>query len=168
MIRSLLKIGFILVIGILIYNYFKGTPEEQATSEKIFGQARSLVGSVGQMISSEKQKFDAGKYDAALDKLGGAYRTIRNQAGKVDDKLMTRLDELEQRRLKLETELSEINKADQSAATPPPKGAKIDPKTKQTIGAKVVDQEIRKQQLQQKLQQLIDDSDKLMQQGAQK
>ena len=33
MMRSLIKLGLILVVGILVYNYFFGTPEEKQQSK---------------------------------------------------------------------------------------------------------------------------------------
>ena len=65
MIRSLVKIGILLVGAILVYNYFFGTDTEKDNSRKIFGQMRDVVVSVGQLVKTEKNNFNAGKYDAA-------------------------------------------------------------------------------------------------------
>ncbi|HNM26497.1 MAG TPA: hypothetical protein PKL15_13740, partial [Saprospiraceae bacterium] len=66
MIRSLIKIGLVLIVAILVYNRFFGTSAEKEQSKKIFGEMRDVVVSVGQLVKSEKTKFDAGKYDGAL------------------------------------------------------------------------------------------------------
>ncbi len=160
MIRSLLKIAALLIAGILIYNYFFGTNEEQENSRKVFGQIRGVVVSVGQLVSAEKDKFDAGKYDAALDKLGGVYKAIRTQAKHVDDKLIKRLDELESRKAELEQELNEIDAVDQQTASAPA-GKKKDPKT----AAKTADQTRRKEALFRELENLVRDSDSLLQEA---
>ena len=160
MIRSLLKIAALLIAGILIYNYFFGTNEEQENSRKVFGQIRGVVSSVGQLVRSEKDKFDAGKYDAALDKLGGVYKAIRTQARHVDEKVIKRLDELEDRKTELEKELNEIEAGDQQAAAAPPKKKK-DP----TAVAKAADQTRRKEALLRELENLVHDSDALLQEA---
>ncbi len=161
MIRSLLKIAALLIVGILVYNYFFGTNEEQENSRKVFGQIRGVVGSVGQLVRSEKDKFDAGKYDAALDKLGGVYKAIRTQARHVDEKVIKRLDELESRKSELEQELNDIDAADKQTAASP-KGKKKDIKAEQS---KLEELLRRKQELFKELENLVKDSDALLQEA---
>ncbi len=158
MIRSLFKLAVLLIIGILIYNYFFGTNEEQENSSKVFGQIRGVVTSVSHIISSEKDKFDAGKYDAALEKLGGVYKAIRTQAKHVDDKVIKRLDQLESRKTALEQELNEIEAADQQLAAAPA-SKKKDPKAI----AKAAEHAQRKADLFRELEGLVRDSDTLLQ-----
>ncbi|MDO8366182.1 MAG: hypothetical protein Q7T20_05240 [Saprospiraceae bacterium] len=158
MIRFLLKIAALLIAGILVYNYFFGTNEEQENSRKVFSQIRGVVSSVGQLVSAEKDKFDAGKYDAALDKLGGVYKAIRTQARHVDEKVIKRLGELEGRKDELEQELNEIEAGDQQVAAAP-KSKKKD----STSIAKAADQLRRKEELLRELESLVRDSDTLLQ-----
>lgn len=168
MIRSLIKIGLVLIVAILVYNRFFGTSAEKEQSKKIFGEMRDVVVSVGQLVKSEKTKFDAGKYDGALEKLGGAYRAIRQQAENVDAKVLKRLDELERRKTALQSELDSIEQIDQQLQSAPPpakKGLKADPKAEQTLSSKNADQERRKAELQQQMEQLIKDSDDLLKQA---
>jgi hypothetical protein len=169
MIRSLIKLGLMLLAGVLVYNYFFGTDTEKESSKKIFGQMRDLVVSASDIVRSERQKFDSGKYDAALEKLGGAYRAVRDRAQFVDDKILKRLDGLEDRKAELEKELDTIEKNDQqtSSAPPPKKGVKADPKAAEQTAAKAADQERRKRFLQQELEALLRDSDKLLQEASQ-
>lgn len=162
MIRFLLKIGAVLIAGILIYNFFFGTDEEKEQSRKIFGQMKDVVVSVSQLVASEKEKFDAGKYDDALSKLGQAYQVVRKQAQHLDASMTKRLDELEQRQSALKKELDSIEQEDAKAATPPKKGAKSDPKAEK---AKAAEQQRRKEELQRELEQLLKDSEHLFQQA---
>ncbi len=162
MIRSLLKIAALLIAGILVYNYFFGTNEEQENSRKVFGQIRGVVSSVGKLVSSEKDKFDAGKYDAALDKLGGVYKAIRTQARHVDEKVIKRLDGLEDRKVELEQELSEIE-AEDNRISAAPKPKKKDPKSME----QAADQLRRKAELFQELEKLVRDSESLLQDAGQ-
>lgn len=170
MIRSLLKIGLLVVACILVYNYFFGDSAEKEQSRKIFGEMRDVVVSVGQLVKTEKDKFDAGKYDGALEKLGGAYRAIRDRAEHLDAKVIQRLDELERRKATLEREIDSIEKADQQLQTAPqtpPKGLKADPKAQQNQAAKAADQQRRKAELQRELEALVKDTDDLLKQAQQ-
>jgi len=167
MIRFVLKIGALLVVGILIYNFFFGDSAEKEQSRKIFGQVKDVVVSVSQLVKTEKQKFDAGKYDTALEKLGGAYQAVRGQVQKLDASFLSRLDELEKRKAALQSELDNIEKAEQELAnTPAPKkGLKADPKAEKAKTEKAADQQRRKEALQRDLEQLFKDSETLLQQA---
>lgn len=163
MIRTLFKIALILIAGILVYNYFFGTNEEQENSRKVFGQIRGVVVSVGDLVRSERDKYDAGKYDAALSKLGGVYRAIREQAKHVDSKVIGRLEELENRKAQLQQELHSIEEEDQRAQYEPAPTKKNAPKTV----SKAPDQAKRKEELLRQLDALIKDSDTLLQEAQQ-
>lgn len=163
MFNSLFKLGFLLLVGILVYNFFFGTSSEKETSRKIFGQTRDVIASVAGLIKDEKAKFDAGKYDAALEKLGGAYRAIRERAEYVDEKVLSRLDELERRKAQLEEELDTIEQNEGVTPAPAPKkGAKPDPNAAEQTAAKAADQQRRKVQLQRQLDSLLKDSERLL------
>jgi hypothetical protein len=112
MIGFLLKLGVVLVVGVLAYNYFFGSSEEKAQSAKTFGQMKEVAVSVGELAKSEKEKYDAGKYDAALDKLGATYKKLREGAQKLDASLLKRIDELERRQRGLKQELDQIQKTE--------------------------------------------------------
>ena len=147
MIGFFLKIAVLLVVGVLSYNYFFGTPEEQAHSSKTFTQIKEIAVSVGELARAEKDKFDAGKYDGALDKLGAAYKTVREGAQKLDAGLLKQVDELEARRAALKHELDAIQSAEADA--------------KQAGSA---DQARRKQELLREMEDLVRDSDTLLSQ----
>jgi len=69
MIRFLFKLVLSLVVLLLVYNYFLGTPEEKSTSKKIFGEVIHLGKSSWDLLRVEKQKLRDGKYDVAMDKV---------------------------------------------------------------------------------------------------
>lgn len=115
MIGFLLKLAVLLVIGILTYNYFFGSSEEKAQSEKTFSQMKEVAVSVGELAKAEKEKWDAGKYDTALEKLGATYKALREGAQKLDAGLLQRIDDLDQRKAQLQKELADI---EQSKAPP--------------------------------------------------
>ncbi|MCB0531943.1 MAG: hypothetical protein H6574_02510 [Lewinellaceae bacterium] len=156
MIRSLIKLGLLLLAGILVYNYFWGTTEEKAQSKEVFKKTGDALGAAWNLLKSEKEKFDAGKYDKVLDQLGNAYKAIRNQAKNVDEKVLKRLDELEQRKSSLEQELGAIESDEKASSTGNGDAA-----------AKSADQQRRKESLQRQLDSLIRDTDALLKEAQQ-
>lgn len=79
MIKSILKVGLLLVVGILGYNYFLGSPEEKAQSKEILNKAAD-VGKAGVgLLKEEIGKFKSGKYDDALDKVGNALNATKEK-----------------------------------------------------------------------------------------
>jgi hypothetical protein len=150
MIGFLVKLAILAVVGILAYNYFFGTAEEKAQSTKVFGQVKDVAVSVGELAKSEKTKYDAGKYDTALDKLADAYQAAREGAQKVDASLLKRIGELEKRKEGLKKELDDIEKTEQTT------------KKGQNPEAKAVEQAQRKEKLNRDLDQLIQDTDTLL------
>jgi hypothetical protein len=167
MIRSLLKLGLFLVAGILVYNYFFGTSEEKAQSREVFKKTGDAVGAAWGLLKSEKAKFDSGKYDGVMDKLGGAYEAVRSRAQYVDEKVIKRLDELERRKKALEEELNNIEGEPQPAPAPK-KGVKIDPKAEQQTQAKAADQQRRREKLERDLESLVRDTDNLLKSAQEK
>jgi predicted RNase H-like nuclease (RuvC/YqgF family) len=107
MIKSILKLLAILVVGILIYNYFLGTPEEKSTSQKIFKEFKDVGVAVTGLLKSEKEKFDEGKYDQALDKIGQVIDKLKSSAREFDEKYIDRISELDKMRRELSQELDQ-------------------------------------------------------------
>lgn len=107
MLRSLIKLGLFLVAGILVYNYFFGTVEEKAQSKEIFSDIKSLTKSAVGLVKSEKEKFNDGKYDEAVDKIGGLIDNLKGKAEQLEDnrELLTQISELQQQQHSLETKL---------------------------------------------------------------
>ena len=114
MIKGLIKLVLIMVVGILIYNYFMGTPEEKATSKKIVSEIKDVGRSIGQLLKSEKEKFDAGKYDNALDKIGDVFEDLKSKA-ESSGEWMDKLRELELKRENLRKKLEEGGKDERTA-----------------------------------------------------
>lgn len=108
MLRSLLKLAVVLVLAILVYNYFFGTSEEKAQSKEIFGEVRDLGKAAWGLLKSERQKFNDGKYEEAVDKVGGLINTMKDRAERLEDSdLINKVDELERKRKALERQLQE-------------------------------------------------------------
>ena len=113
---TLIKLGLLLVVGIIIYNYFFGSVEEREQSKTVINTAKEAgkaVWSFGKeafgLLRTEKKKFDDGKYEEAVDNVGNLYDKLRGHAKTIDDNkdLITRLDRLERERRDLETKINE-------------------------------------------------------------
>jgi hypothetical protein len=150
MIGFLLKIAVLVVIGVLSYNFFFGTEDEKAQSSKVFGQVKEVAVSVGDLAKSEKEKFDAGKFDTAIEKLGKAYKVAREGAQDLDAGILKRIGELEKRKETLKKEIASIEKAEHAE------------KKGQNSEAKSAAQQLRKEKLQREMEQLIADSNAVL------
>jgi len=69
MLGRLIKWGLIIIIGILVYNYFYGTEEEKQQTAKIFNQTRAVGESIVGFVSDETQKVKDGKYNDVIDNI---------------------------------------------------------------------------------------------------
>lgn len=98
-----------LIVGILVYNYFLGTEEEKETSKKIFGEVRDLGKATWDLLKSEKEKFDEGKYEEATDKLGNLIDRLRGHAETLEDNrdIIARINELEREREQLAEKINQ-------------------------------------------------------------
>ena len=111
MIKNLLKLLVLVVVGVLVYNYFFGTPEEKETSKEIFSEVRDLGKATWGLLRSEKQKFDEGKYDEAVDKVGGLLGSLRSRAQQDKNAdALNELEDLERRRRELDREIDELQR----------------------------------------------------------
>ena len=102
--RTLLKLALLIIGGLLVYNYFLGSEEEKATSEKVFKQVKEVGKSIGSLIKNERQKFADGKYDKAFENLGKMYEGLKEKVDKSDEEANAELDKLEQQKEKLQKE----------------------------------------------------------------
>ncbi len=83
MIRKIISTLVILVIGILVYNYFFGTTEEKQQAKEIFGKGAEVVGVGADLLKGEYQKFKDGKYDKALDNIGNLLNNLKEKGGEL-------------------------------------------------------------------------------------
>ncbi|MAT53365.1 MAG: hypothetical protein CMN32_02710 [Saprospirales bacterium] len=110
MIKALLKLLVILVIGILVYNYFLGTPQEKKGVEKIVKEFKDFGGSVADLLKSEKEKFEKGKYDDALDKIGNTLKDLKSSLEGKGDQYNDEINDLLKKKEQLSDELNKLEK----------------------------------------------------------
>lgn len=103
MIKTLLKIGALVLLGLLGYNYMFGDAEEKAQSREIVGKARDLGRDAWDLLKSEREKLKEGKYDNAIEKLDGLYTNLKDKANALrDSDALQQLRDLDDRRTALE------------------------------------------------------------------
>jgi len=107
MLRTILKVAVVLVIFVLVYNYFFGTSEEKAQSKEIFQEVKDVGVAVKDLLKSEKEKFDAGKYDNAIKDMRELIGNMESKAREVAPEYVDRVKQLEQKRKDLENQLEE-------------------------------------------------------------
>lgn len=106
--KGLIRIVLMLVVGILVYNYFFGSADEKAQSKEVFTTVKDLGKATWDLLKSEKEKFDEGKYDEAVDKIGDLLSSIKDKAEAVNDSgLLDQITQLEERQERLEDQAKE-------------------------------------------------------------
>ena len=108
--RNLLKLVFFAVIGLISYNYFYGNEVEKARSEKVIDGVKDVFGSIKDLAVAEKDKFDEGKYDKVLDKIGNVFEDIKDKSADISDDLRDRLTDLEDEKIELKERIKEKQK----------------------------------------------------------
>lgn len=118
MIRSVIKLGVLLVIGIVAYNFFLGTPEEKEKAKntiskakeagKVIGGALLELGKDGvALLKEERAKFQEGKYDKAVEEVGSLISKIKNQVEGVGGEMLDRVNDLEKQKEAIAGQLEE-------------------------------------------------------------
>ena len=110
----------IVVIAVLVlgYNYFFGTVEEKTQSKNVAREVKEAGLAIKDLLQSEKEKFDQGKYDKAIAKTKTAVLFLRERTAALhlDQKIIDRLEARQQRAEKLAAD-SELSKnSDKQAA----------------------------------------------------
>lgn len=64
----LVSLGLMLLVGVLVYNYFLGDETEQQQSKEVFRKTKDLGKSIKELYQAEKQShYDDGKYKRIID-----------------------------------------------------------------------------------------------------
>ncbi len=107
--KSIIRLVLVAVIAIIGYNYFYGTTEEKAQSKEIVDEvadsSKKIIGSIGKLLKSEKEKFDDGKYDEAMGDLKGIFNNLKKEANSRGSEIQQEVEALELKRKDLEQEI---------------------------------------------------------------
>ncbi len=107
MFRFLFKILILLVIGVLIYNYFFGNSEERTQAKAVVSEIKDAGRAVGNLLNTEKTKFDNGKYDKALDKMSIMLQKMKSSSK--DASTNQEITQLEAEKNSIETKLDKLS-----------------------------------------------------------
>jgi hypothetical protein len=112
MAKLVIKIVVALVVLIIGYNYFWGDAKEKETSRRIVEQVTELGKSVAELLQSEKENFDQGKYDSAIGQLKSALNIAKVRAAELGDAghaCREKCEHLEKEELELEEKLRSVD-----------------------------------------------------------
>lgn len=110
MIKSIIKVALFLIVGILGYNYFFGSPEEKAKSKTIINKAVDIGRDGVGLLKEEIGKFKSGKYDDALDKVGAAINKTKDKV-KEGSKILEDVTDWQEEKEKWSERRDELKKA---------------------------------------------------------
>jgi hypothetical protein len=110
MIKWIIRLLMLLVIGLIMYNYFLGDKEEKETSEVILKQVKDLGTSLSGLLVSEKEKFDHGKYDKALDRISEFTASLKKSEKTMDSNEIAQLRQIEMKEKELRKRLNDSTK----------------------------------------------------------
>ncbi len=108
MIKSLLKIAVLVVIGVLVYNYFFGDPDEKATSEKVFNEIKDVGVAVKDFVKDEHQRIKDGKYKKVISKIDDTLTGIEAKIKNMDKETVEEYKNLRRESKRLEGELKDL------------------------------------------------------------
>ena len=107
MFRFLFKILILLVIGVLAYNYFFGNSEERTQAKAVVSEIKDAGRAVGNLLNTEKTKFDNGKYDKALDKMSMMLQKMKSTSK--DASTDREISKLEVEKKSIESKLDKLS-----------------------------------------------------------
>ncbi|MFM2269009.1 MAG: hypothetical protein RL757_2450 [Bacteroidota bacterium] len=129
MFRSIFKVALLVIAGVVCYNYFWGNAAEKEQSHRIFKGVGNVFGEVRDLVRSERKKFDGGKYDAALDKMGGVLDKLKTHNTSTNGAVGGEIAALEAQKKKIDAQLAHIKSMpdDAPASDMTAKGGKAKP-----------------------------------------
>ena len=103
--RSIIQLLLLAIVGLISYNYFYGNTEEKARSQRVFGEVNDVLVAVKDLVVLEKEKFDAGKYDKAINQINTVFKDFKENSQEVSADLKERFAKLEAERGNLEAQI---------------------------------------------------------------
>ena len=110
--KYLIPLALVLTGFLVGYNYFFGTAEEQQQSKLIVSKIKDLGSEVFNLLHTEKEKYDAGKFDDALNKIGSSISFLKEQAVNAADggqALLDQLRQLDQQKAEIQSQIANLN-----------------------------------------------------------
>ncbi len=105
--RTIINLLGIVVIAVVGYNYFFGSQSEKSESQEIVNQVKDLGKSIGDLLKSEKEKFDEGKYDGIFDRMRSVFEKMKSQLDSTDTSGREKMEDLEKELNDLEQKMKD-------------------------------------------------------------
>ncbi len=105
--RTIINLLGIVVIAVVGYNYFFGSQSEKSESQEIVNQVKDLGKSIGDLLKSEKEKFDEGKYDGIFDRMRSVFEKMKSQMDSTDRSGREKMEDLERELNDLEQKMKD-------------------------------------------------------------
>jgi len=119
--KKAITLAICLAIFLVGYNFFWGDEDEKESSRAIIAQISGLTDSVADLLKSEKEKYDQGKYDEALGKMKQTLTVLKDKAvamGSDGKELLEKVDSLRSQEAELEKRLADLHMEDGPIAPP--------------------------------------------------
>lgn len=106
MIKSILKLGVLLVVGLVGYNFFFGDATEKAEAQETISKAKDVGKTIGKgllslakdgvaLVKKERAKFAEGKYDDAMENVSGLLGKMKDRVEGDGGAMLDRVKDLE-------------------------------------------------------------------------
>ncbi len=106
--KYVIPLALMLAVFLVGYNYYWGNADEKEKSQQIIAKFTDLGSDVVGLLQSEKQKYDAGKFDDALAKISERIAFLKEQVNSTTSggkEFLDQLETLDQQKQAMEAEL---------------------------------------------------------------
>ncbi len=78
--KTIINIFITVVIGVLIFNYFRGDEKQKTQSKEVFAASKNAWNDIEAIVNNETNKYKSGKYDAAIEKLDSIIKSEKSSS----------------------------------------------------------------------------------------
>ena len=106
--KYVIPLALMLAVFLVGYNYYWGNADEKEKSQQIIAKFTDLGSDVVGLLQSEKQKYDAGKFDDALAKISERIAFLKEQVNSTTSggkEFLDQLETLDQQKQAIEAQL---------------------------------------------------------------
>lgn len=103
--KRIFSLVVLLVIGLIVYNQFYGTDEDKERGQVVVKETKEAFKSIFNLLKAEKDNYDEGKYEDALEKVGAIFKNVGEKVESLGDEFPDRFKELEEKKSAIEEKL---------------------------------------------------------------
>ena len=105
--KRIISLIVLVVVGLLVYNTYYGSEEDKERGNAVVKESKEAIQSVFDLLKGEKENFDEGKYNDALDKVGSILKDLGDKVGNLGNEYPGKLKQLEDKKAELEQKLQD-------------------------------------------------------------